>query len=204
MTIGHDLAAQGRSSAHERILDAATRLFSERGVRAVGVARVISEAGVAKATLYAHFPSKDDLVRAYLAGQADRAEREMDALEHKGIGGVQLIRAVFDLSARAAAQDRYAGCCFIAATAEHLEDADGVAQVLVDQRASLRARFARCLDDDDLRSRDRTARQLVALLDGAKVASLEDGAAAFDAVMPLIDVLAAPSVTGFAGRRAQS
>jgi AcrR family transcriptional regulator len=204
MTTGHDLAVQSGPSAHERILDAATRLFSEHGVRAVGVARVISEAGVAKATLYAHFPSKGDLVQAYLARQADRAEREIDALEQEGVGGVQLIRAVFDLAARAAAQDGYAGCCFIAATAEHLEDAAGVAQVLADQRASLRGRFVRCLDDDDPHRRDRTARQLVALLDGAKVASLEDGAAAFDAVVPLIDVLVAPSQTRAVGGRAQS
>ncbi|MBD8518879.1 TetR/AcrR family transcriptional regulator [Plantibacter sp. CFBP 8804] len=204
MTTGRDLAVQSGSSARERILDAATRLFSERGVRAVGVARVISEAGVAKATLYAHFPSKDDLVRAYLARQADRTEQEIKALEREGVGGVQLIRAVFNLAARAAAQDRYAGCCFITATAEHLEDAAGVAQVLADQRASLRARFVRCIDDDDPHRRDRTARQLVALLDGAKVASLEDGSAAFDAVVPLIGALAAPSRAGAAGGRAQS
>lgn len=204
MTTGRDLAVQSGSSARERILDAATRLFSECGVRAVGVARVISEAGVAKATLYAHFPSKDDLVRAYLARQADRTEQDIKALEREGVGGVQLIRAVFSLAARAAAQDRYSGCCFIAATAEHLEGAAGVAQVLADQRASLRARFVRCIDDDDPHRRDRTARQLVALLDGAKVASLEDGAAAFDAVVPLIDALATPPRAGDARGRAQS
>ena len=54
------------SEARRRILETADRLFYEEGFRAVGVDRVVAEAGVAKATLYAHFPSKDDLVVAVL------------------------------------------------------------------------------------------------------------------------------------------
>ena len=55
-----------RSSAHERILVAAYDLFSRRGIRAVGVDEVVDRSGVAKATLYKHFPSKDALVLAFL------------------------------------------------------------------------------------------------------------------------------------------
>ncbi|WP_165075522.1 TetR/AcrR family transcriptional regulator [Paludisphaera rhizosphaerae] len=54
------------SEARRRIVETADRLFYEEGVRAVGIDRVIAEAGVAKATLYAHFPSKDDLILAVL------------------------------------------------------------------------------------------------------------------------------------------
>ena len=54
------------SAARERILQTAFRLFYAHGVRGVGVDTVIAEAGVAKATLYKHFPRKDDLVLAYL------------------------------------------------------------------------------------------------------------------------------------------
>jgi AcrR family transcriptional regulator len=54
------------SEARERILDTADRLFYEHGVRAVGIDRVIAEAEIAKATLYAHFPSKDGLILAVL------------------------------------------------------------------------------------------------------------------------------------------
>jgi AcrR family transcriptional regulator len=53
-------------SARERILSTAYELFSHRGIRAVGTDEVIARAGVAKATLYRHFPSKDDLVLAVL------------------------------------------------------------------------------------------------------------------------------------------
>ena len=54
------------SEARQRILETADRLFYEHGVRAVGIDRVIADAGIAKATLYAHFPSKDDLIVAVL------------------------------------------------------------------------------------------------------------------------------------------
>ena len=54
------------SAARERILDTAFSLFYARGIRAVGVDLIIADSGVAKATFYKHFPSKDDLVVAYL------------------------------------------------------------------------------------------------------------------------------------------
>src|SRR5687767_9983473 len=58
--------------ARERILSTAYHLFRRRGIRAVGVDEVIARSGVAKATLYRHFPSKNDLVLAFL----DRREAE--------------------------------------------------------------------------------------------------------------------------------
>src|SRR5690349_22490910 len=60
-----------RTDVHERILAAAYKLFSRRGIRAVGVDEIIETAGVAKATLYRHFPSKDDLVLAFLQRRED-------------------------------------------------------------------------------------------------------------------------------------
>ena len=54
------------SPARDRVLETAFRLFYARGIRAVGVDLIIAESGVAKATFYKHFPSKDELVLAYL------------------------------------------------------------------------------------------------------------------------------------------
>jgi AcrR family transcriptional regulator len=54
------------SSARERLLVTAHRLFYQDGIRATGIDRIISEAQVTKVTFYRHFPSKNDLIRAYL------------------------------------------------------------------------------------------------------------------------------------------
>src|SRR6201986_2042481 len=63
-----------RRSARERRLAAAESLFYEEGVNTVGIDRVIERAGVAKASLYDTFGSKDELVRAYLAARATRRQ----------------------------------------------------------------------------------------------------------------------------------
>jgi AcrR family transcriptional regulator len=54
------------SEARQRLLETADRLFYQDGVRTVGIDRIIAEAGVAKMSLYSHFPSKDDLILAVL------------------------------------------------------------------------------------------------------------------------------------------
>src|SRR6201992_4537579 len=61
-----------RPSARERLLDAADELFYEEGIHIVGIDRVIDKAGVAKASLYSTFGSKDELVRAYLVRRYER------------------------------------------------------------------------------------------------------------------------------------
>ena len=65
-------SAEAGPSARQRILDASYELFSQRGIRGVGVNEVIERAGVATATLYRHFPSKDRLVLAFLEMREQR------------------------------------------------------------------------------------------------------------------------------------
>ncbi|SEF45381.1 transcriptional regulator, TetR family [Bryocella elongata] len=60
------MATQKQSDPRERILEAADRLFYAEGVRATGTEKIMAASEVAKATFYRHFPSKDDLVAAYL------------------------------------------------------------------------------------------------------------------------------------------
>jgi AcrR family transcriptional regulator len=64
----------GRDGARERILEAAACLFYQDGIHAVGVDTIIAESGVAKMTLYCHFPSKDDLIVAYSLPHAARGQ----------------------------------------------------------------------------------------------------------------------------------
>src|SRR5437879_12636163 len=80
------VSAPGESDARERILETAYELFSHRGIRDVGVDEIIQRAGVAKATLYRHFPSKDDLVIAFLELRERRWSLEFVAAETKRRG----------------------------------------------------------------------------------------------------------------------
>ena len=64
-------------SARDRILSVAGPLFYREGYRATGIDRVIAEADVAKATFYKHFPSKDDLITAWIARAEDSSSRSL-------------------------------------------------------------------------------------------------------------------------------
>src|SRR6478736_7878156 len=76
------LPSPTRASARDRLLAAANELFYAEGINNVGIDRVIEHAGVAKASLYAHFRSKDELVRAYL--EARHEVRKGRVLERIG------------------------------------------------------------------------------------------------------------------------
>ena len=91
--------AIGGAGARERILGTAYELFSRRGVRAVGIDEVIERAGVAKATLYRHFHSKDELVLAFLDLREQRWTRDLveaGALS-RGSDPEERLLAIFDV-----------------------------------------------------------------------------------------------------------
>ncbi|WP_030660746.1 TetR/AcrR family transcriptional regulator [Streptomyces rimosus] len=91
--------AGARPGARERVLSAAYDLFSRRGIRDVGVNEVIHRSQVAKATFYRHFPSKDDLVLAFL----DRREQQWTrglieaGARRRGSTPEERLLAVFDV-----------------------------------------------------------------------------------------------------------
>jgi AcrR family transcriptional regulator len=152
--------------ARERILDTAFRLFYAHGPRGVGVDTVIAESGVAKATLYKHFPRKNDLVLAYLDtvdqawfGQLRAAARAAgDDPRDQMVG-------MFDALASACRRNDYHGCAFINTAAESDPGGDVHART-VEHKTIVRAwvtdlaRRAHASDPDLL------ARQLTLLLDG--------------------------------------
>ena len=85
-----------KSEARQRILETADRLFYREGIRSVGIDRIIAEAEVAKMTLYAHFPSKDDLILAVLRYREERVlEFFQLAMERHGRRTKDGLRAFF-------------------------------------------------------------------------------------------------------------
>lgn len=129
-----------RRSPRERLLEAARELFYAEGVHRVGIDRVIERAGVAKASLYSTFGSKDGLVSAYLEEYHERILSRRRAAAEAAGDPVSAILAVFDSMAQDFKRPDYNGCAFVGARAE--EPAGG----LVDDatrsfRADIRALF---------------------------------------------------------------
>src|SRR5690242_13103389 len=104
-----------RAGARDRILDTAYDLFSRHGIRAVGVDRIIAESGVAKMSLYRHFPSKDDLVIAFLDTRHERwAEAWLATeLERRTDTPTGRLLAMFDLLGEWFAREDFEGCSFV-------------------------------------------------------------------------------------------
>jgi AcrR family transcriptional regulator len=115
-----DLSAPERregqtTKARERILDAAYELFSKRGIRAVGTEEVLARAGVAKSTLYRHFPSKEALVLAFLQRREQRWTREFVLAEARKRGSTprERLLAIFDVFDHWFHREDFEGCSFI-------------------------------------------------------------------------------------------
>src|SRR5262245_62857425 len=98
----------------DRILAAADELFYARGIHAVGVDEIVARSGTAKTTLYAHFPSKDDLVASYLQRRSDEWRQHLEVeLAHRGGSAVERIDAVFAVLGQGCASEGFRGCPFI-------------------------------------------------------------------------------------------
>src|SRR5260370_2843164 len=115
--------ARRRRSAREGVVAAADELFYGEGINTVGSDRVIEHAGVAKASLYDCFGSKEGLIRAYLTARHEGRQKLLrDRLARYGKPRDRLL-AVFDLMAEIAPATNFRGCAFIRAHAEaHAED----------------------------------------------------------------------------------
>src|SRR3982750_2332359 len=107
-----------RQSARERLLAAAGELFYEEGLNSVGIDRVIERAGVAKASLYDCFGSKEELIRAYLQERHEARRTRLTAMLARYTTPRERLLGVFDSLAELFAQPRFRGCAFVRASAE--------------------------------------------------------------------------------------
>jgi AcrR family transcriptional regulator len=162
-----------RLSARERLLAAADELFYEEGVHTVGIDRIIERAGVAKASLYNTFGSKDELIRAYLTGRHEaRQQRVLRYLQPCTTPRERLL-SVFDSQAEFATLPGFRGCAFLNASAE--SQAGGVVEEVSNaNRAWIRSLFTDLAIDADAVDPTHLASQLVLLYDGAIVGARMD------------------------------
>ena len=167
-------AAIPRQSARERLLAAADELFYEGGINLVGIDRIIEHAGVAKASLYDCFGSKEELIRCYLeARSVARQQRIRERIANHDTP-VAKILSIFDLLGEITSQPNFRGCAFLRAAAD--ADADGkVKQACNESRTFLRSLFIDLAREAGAKDPEQLGCQFVLLYDGAMVAAQADG-----------------------------
>ena len=114
------------SPVRERILAAADEYFYAEGIRAVSADRLIVEAGVSKVTFYRHFPSKDDLVLAYLEGRSALERHALEQFRTQAGDACETLVAIARAIAGSSCSLGFRGCPFINAAAEYAEPAHPV------------------------------------------------------------------------------
>jgi AcrR family transcriptional regulator len=154
------MSTPAKPAMKERILETADRLFYLRGIRAVGVDTIAAEIGISKRTLYNHFPSKDELIAAYLA----RRFRQVPASEKPP---VEQILGTFDSLERRFGSKDFRGCPFVNAVAELGAEDQSVKKIAVAFKESRRIWFRDLLLQLGVAEPESLATQLQMLVDGA-------------------------------------
>jgi AcrR family transcriptional regulator len=148
------------SGMRDKILQAADHLFYGQGIQATGVDAVATEAGISKRTLYNHFPSKDDLIVAYL-------QRRLRPIRASGQPAADQILGLFSLLERSFSSPDFRGCPFVNAVAELGELNHPARLVAVEFKEQRRLWFRDLLTEAGARDPDGLAKQLMLLVDGA-------------------------------------
>ena len=187
-----DSSALRPPSPRDRLLAAADELFYAEGVHVVGVDRIVERAGVAKASLYSIFGSKEELVRAYLEQHLQRRQKRIAHILAAHNTPRERLLGVFAEVEGLLAESKFRGCRFISAAAEARPG--DTSELMAEQyRAWLRSLFTELGEAAGASHAQELGRQLALLYDGAAIAARMDpdraGAAkaVHSAVVALLD-----------------
>jgi AcrR family transcriptional regulator len=161
-------------TARQRILETAYDLFSQRGVRDVGVDEIIARSGVAKATLYNHFPTKNHLVLAFLDLREERWTFEMVETEARARGNTpedQLL-AIFDVFGEWFRREDFDGPAFISVLLE-MGRLHPLGQASIQHLENINALVAGMAEEAGLREPHEFALSWHILMKGSIIAAIE-------------------------------
>jgi AcrR family transcriptional regulator len=166
-------AAADDESAHDRLLNAATRLFCKNGINATGIDAIIEEAGTAKTTLYKLFGSKTNLVHAVLESEGKQwREWFIGAIESGGGDARTKLTRIFPALKRWFGEERFYGCPFINAVGEHDKDQKQFRVVAMKHKKVVLAHIEKLAGEMGAAEPQMLAHQLALLIDGAIVAAM--------------------------------
>jgi len=169
-----DGVALPRVSPRQRILDTAYQLISRRGVRDVGVEEVIAKAGIAKATLYRHFPSKDKLVLAVLEQREERWTLGLVETEARRRGGTpdERLLAIFDVFDEWFRSDSFDTCTFVNVLLE-MRASHVLGEASIRHLLNIRTMITRLATEAGLREPEEFASSWHILMKGSIVSAAE-------------------------------
>jgi AcrR family transcriptional regulator len=166
---------RNRAKTRQRLLAAARELFYGDGICATGVSAVAEKAGVTKMTLYAHFPSKEELVTAYLE-DSDRRWREF--LEER-LSGCENSRdgllAVCDAYREYFTAREVRGCAFVNCAAEFPDPGHPAQRVIRRHKAGVQERLRDLAAETGAEDSATLAERLFVVLEGAYVTGALEG-----------------------------
>ena len=160
------MPARGRSG-RDAILDTASQLFYEQGFHAVGVDLIVARAGVAKTTMYRHFPSKDDLIVAYLVAADERFWAWFDASLDPDAPPAERLAGLFDGLARLVTSRTCLGCAFQAAASEFPDLTSAGHATALAHKQAVRVRLRELAAEAGAADANALGDALLLLMDGA-------------------------------------
>lgn len=168
---------QAELPPRERILNTAYELFSQRGIRDVGVEEIMARSGVAKATLYRHFPSKDALVLAFLARREQRWTLGMveAGARDRGRTPEERLLALFDVFDKWFHRDDFDGCSFVNVLLE-MRWGHPLGRASIQYLENIRAIVRSMAEEAGLRDTDSFARSWHILMKGSIISAAEGDA----------------------------
>jgi AcrR family transcriptional regulator len=163
------------AGARDRILEAAYELFSQRGIRAVGIDAIVERSGVARMTLYRHFPSKDALVLAFLERREQRWTKDwlQHEVEQRAAAPSDRLLAIFDVFDVWFQRQDFEGCSFINVLLEFAEPGHAIHLASGDHLARIRAWVQRLATEAGVADPEAFAKQWHILMKGSIVAAGE-------------------------------
>ena len=153
----------------QRILDSAERLFYQHGVHTVGMQRIIDDCGCGKNLLYQRYPSKEDLVLAYLQRMRERwAQSLQSGLATSDTDPREQILAVIRAVGNEVGTPSYRGCAFLNARAEFPDADHPVRQVCAQHELDLRRLLGRLVRRARLTEPGRLTDELMVVVNGLR------------------------------------
>ena len=155
----------------DKVFQTASRLFYQHGYRAIGVDTIAAESGIGKMTLYRHYPSKDDLIAAYLKDSDQLFWSNFEQITKNAATAREKVLAFFRSLQDYVKSPTCYGCPFLNVATEYPETDYPGHHIALEHKQSVRARFRQLAKEAGAQKPEALADQLFLLMDGAYMAS---------------------------------